>query len=143
MPSITPSSATLQRVEPTANKSSSALPSIIDIRGEHVEINLKEQIASMFNPEDGPRKLPTLLLYNERGLQIFEDVCWIYQSYPPSLLLILLQITYLDEYYLTNYEIELLRKSSAEIASQIPEDSMVIELGSGLVKFPMIQDTCH
>jgi hypothetical protein len=36
---------------------------------------LKEQIASMFNPEDGPRKLPTLLLYNERGLQIFEDVC--------------------------------------------------------------------
>lgn len=55
---------------------------------------------------------------------------------PPSLLLIPLQITYLDEYYLTNYEIELLRKSSAEIASQIPEGSMIIELGSGLVKFP-------
>ncbi|CAJ0541597.1 Ff.00g081300.m01.CDS01 [Fusarium sp. VM40] len=113
MPSITSSPDASQRVESTVNKSSSALPSIIDIRGKHVEINLKEQIASMFNPEDGPRKLPTLLLYNERGLQIFED------------------ITYLDEYYLTNYEIELLRKSSAEIASQIPEDSMVIELGSG------------
>lgn len=75
MPSITSSPAASQRVEPTVNKSSSALPSIIDIRGEHVEINLKEQITSMFNPEDGPRKLPTLLLYNERGLQIFEDVC--------------------------------------------------------------------
>jgi len=55
----------------------------------------------------------------------------------PLLLLILLQITYLDEYYLTNYEIEILKKSSAEIASQIPEGSMVIELGSGLVNFPM------
>jgi len=43
------------------------------------------------------------------------------------------QITYLDEYYLTNYEIELLQKSSAEIASKIPEGAMVVELGSGSV----------
>jgi uncharacterized SAM-dependent methyltransferase len=48
-------------------------------------------------------------------------------------LLINVQITYLDEYYLTNYEIEILKKNSTEIASQIPEGSMVIELGSGLV----------
>jgi uncharacterized SAM-dependent methyltransferase len=41
------------------------------------------------------------------------------------------QITYLDEYYLTNYEIELLKKSAAEIASKIPEGAMVVELGSG------------
>jgi uncharacterized SAM-dependent methyltransferase len=34
---------------------------------------------------------------------------------------------------LTNYEIEILEKNSVEIASQIPEGSMVIELGSGLV----------
>lgn len=95
------------------SKPSPALPDIIDIRGEHVEINLKDQIISQFNPEDGPRKLPTLLLYNEKGLQIFED------------------ITYLDEYYLTNYEIEVLKRSSTEIARQIPEGSMVIELGSG------------
>ena len=47
------------------------------------------------------------------------------------------QITYLDEYYLTNYEIEILKKNSAEIASQIPEGSMVIELGSGLV-YPLV-----
>lgn len=50
-----------------------------------------------------------------------------------SPLLILNQITYLDEYYLTNYEIEVLKRSSAEIARQIPEGSMVIELGSGSV----------
>ncbi|KAF5018483.1 hypothetical protein F66182_9537 [Fusarium sp. NRRL 66182] len=113
MPSITASQAASERTKPTTNKPSPDLPSIIDIRGEHVEINLKDQVASMFNPDDGPRKLPTLLLYNEKGLQLFED------------------ITYLDEYYLTNYEIELLKRSSAEIASQIPEGSMVIELGSG------------
>ncbi|KAF4979752.1 hypothetical protein FZEAL_4109 [Fusarium zealandicum] len=114
MPSIATSPAVLQRTKPEAKElSSSALPSIIDIRGEHVEINLKEEVASMFNPEDGPRKLPTLLLYNEPGLQLFED------------------ITYLDEYYLTNYEIEVLKKASAEIARRTPEGSMVIELGSG------------
>lgn len=43
------------------------------------------------------------------------------------------QITYLDEYYLTNYEIELLKKSAAEMASKIPEGAIVVELGSGLV----------
>ncbi|KAG8427315.1 Ergothioneine biosynthesis protein 1 [Metarhizium acridum] len=41
------------------------------------------------------------------------------------------QITYLDEYYLTNYEIELLKKHSVEIAAKIPDGAMVIELGSG------------
>jgi L-histidine Nalpha-methyltransferase / hercynylcysteine S-oxide synthase len=47
---------------------------IIDIRRAAVEVNLKEEIMSMFHPKHGPRQLPTLLLYNERGLQIFEDV---------------------------------------------------------------------
>ncbi|KAI5459770.1 C-type lectin protein [Mariannaea sp. PMI_226] len=86
---------------------------IIDIRTRHVDFNLKEEIISQFNPEEGPRRLPTLLLYNEKGLQLFEE------------------ITYLEEYYLTNYEIELLKESCDEIASQIPEGAMIIELGSG------------
>lgn len=42
-----------------------------------------------------------------------------------------IQITYLDEYYLTNDEIEILQAFSAVIASKIPDGSMVIELGSG------------
>lgn len=49
---------------------------IIDIQNERVEINLKDEILSQMNPEDGPRTLPTLLLYDERGLQLFEDVCF-------------------------------------------------------------------
>jgi len=47
---------------------------IIDIRGAAVEINLKDDILSLFSPKEGPRMLPTLLLYDEKGLQLFEDV---------------------------------------------------------------------
>ncbi|KAL2130440.1 hypothetical protein VTI74DRAFT_6386 [Chaetomium olivicolor] len=86
---------------------------IIDIRRAAVEINLKTEILSMFCTRDGPRQLPTLLLYDERGLQLFE------------------RITYLEEYYLTNDEIEVLQSFAADIVKNIPSGSMVIELGSG------------
>lgn len=55
---------------------------IIDIRCTAVEINLKDEINTLFKPRDGPRRLPTLLLYDERGLQLFEDAR---QPLPPSL----------------------------------------------------------
>ncbi|KAF3767773.1 hypothetical protein M406DRAFT_288979 [Cryphonectria parasitica EP155] len=86
---------------------------ILDIRSAAVETNLKDEIHTLLKPKDGPRKLPTLLLYNERGLQIFE------------------QITYLEEYYLTNDEIKVLTASASKIAEKIPNGAMVIELGSG------------
>ena len=47
---------------------------IIDIRHAAVEINLKAEVLSQFHTRNGPRKLPTLLLYDERGLQLFEKV---------------------------------------------------------------------
>lgn len=47
---------------------------IIDIRHAAVEINLKTEVLAQFRAADGPRKLPTLLLYDERGLQLFEKV---------------------------------------------------------------------
>ncbi|KAG6037530.1 Ergothioneine biosynthesis protein 1 [Claviceps citrina] len=87
---------------------------VIDIRSNKVDFNLKDALVSSFDPPDGgPRRLPTLLLYDETGLVLFET------------------ITFLDEYYLTGYEIELLEKHSAEIATKIPDGSMLIELGSG------------
>ena len=49
----------------------------------------------------------------EKGLKLFE------------------QITYLDEYYLTNAEIEALTRHADAIAEHIPSGSRVIELGSG------------
>lgn len=47
---------------------------IIDIRGDTEEIDLKNEVTKLLNPENGIKKLPTLLLYDERGLQLFEDV---------------------------------------------------------------------
>jgi hypothetical protein len=47
---------------------------IIDIRHDVVEFNLRADILTSLRPESGPKKLPTLLLYDERGLQLFEEV---------------------------------------------------------------------
>lgn len=75
MPSLTNSATVLRQAKPAIQKPATSSLDIIDIRGERVEINLKEEVVSLFNPQDGPRMLPTLLLYNEKGLQLFEDVC--------------------------------------------------------------------
>lgn len=56
---------------------------IIDIRGASVELNLKAEIQSMFCSTNGPRELPTLLLYDERGLQLFEKVSRFFPLQPP------------------------------------------------------------
>lgn len=47
---------------------------IIDIRHDAVEVNLKEEILRSLRPQNGPKQLPTLILYDERGLQLFEEV---------------------------------------------------------------------
>lgn len=44
-----------------------------------------------------------------------------------------LQITYLEEYYLTNDEIAVLKSYAADMVKYIPSGAMVIELGSGSV----------
>lgn len=62
------------------SKAGGASVDIIDIRRKAVELNLKEDISSQFHPKTGPRTLPTLLLYSERGLQLFEDVSSAQQS---------------------------------------------------------------
>lgn len=88
---------------------------IIDIRSERAEpISLIDEIKKGLRPAEGKeKKLPTLLLYDETGLKLFED------------------ITYLEEYYLTNAEIGVLEKYADEIAQRIEDGSMVVELGSG------------
>ncbi|QSZ34181.1 hypothetical protein DSL72_005770 [Monilinia vaccinii-corymbosi] len=86
---------------------------IIDIRHDGAEIELRDEILASLRPQSGLKSLPTLLLYDERGLQIYEE------------------ITYLPEYYLTNAEIDLLERSAESIAASIPSNSMVVELGSG------------
>jgi uncharacterized SAM-dependent methyltransferase len=87
---------------------------IIDIRRETDERSILDDIRQGLRPADGKEKtLPTLLLYDEAGLKLFE------------------KITYLDEYYLTNAEIEVLETYADHIAERILPGSIVVELGSG------------
>jgi L-histidine Nalpha-methyltransferase / hercynylcysteine S-oxide synthase len=89
-------------------------PSIVDIREDVNETNLLGDILKGLKPEEGqPKTLPTLLLYDEVGLKMFE------------------RITYLTEYYLTNAEIEVLATYADRIAERIPDNAIVLELGSG------------
>lgn len=88
--------------------------SIMDIRQRGLDVSLVDEIRQKLNPAKGrERRMPTLLLYDEEGLQLFE------------------QITYLEEYYLTNDEIETLTTHAEEIARHIQSGSQLIELGSG------------
>lgn len=48
------------------------------------------------------------------------------------------KITYLDEYYLTNAEIEVLKTHADKIAERIPDGGRLVELGSGYVFCPGI-----
>jgi uncharacterized SAM-dependent methyltransferase len=87
---------------------------IIDIREDREEYSILEDIRNGLRPDGGNIKtLPTLLLYDVEGLRLFE------------------KITYLQEYYLTNTEIEVLEKYATSIANKIKPGSILVELGSG------------
>ena len=91
-----------------------ALPNIIDIRSDTGGFELKQDILTGLKKEAGEEKsLPTLLLYDDTGLRLFEE------------------ITYLDEYYLTGEEIAILTENAGRIADRIPNGCLVVELGSG------------
>ena len=100
-----------------ASLEKSAVPAknrIYDIRHEAVEYSILDDIDNGLVPEAGGEKtLPTLLLYDAAGLKLFE------------------RITYLDEYYLTNAEIQVLENYADRIAERIQPEALVVELGSG------------
>ncbi|KAF1841280.1 uncharacterized protein K460DRAFT_399093 [Cucurbitaria berberidis CBS 394.84] len=87
---------------------------IIDIRVDTAESDILSDIKKGLRPKDGGEKrLPTLLLYDAPGLRLFE------------------RITFLEEYYPTNAEIEVLEAYADQIAQRIPSGSILVELGSG------------
>ena len=89
---------------------------VIDIRQGNMKNTLAGDIQRGLDAEDGKQKsLPTILLYDTKGLRLFED------------------ISYLDEYYLTHMELEALNLHAAEIVRQVPENAQLVELGSGFV----------
>jgi L-histidine Nalpha-methyltransferase / hercynylcysteine S-oxide synthase len=89
-----------------------ATPEIIDLRPSS-DIDLRKEIFAGL--KENPPMIPTLVLYDEPGLKLFE------------------KITYLDEYYLTNCEIEILKSKSDEIVKRLglKDGGIVVELGSG------------
>ncbi len=60
-----------------------------------------------------PKRLSSVYFYDERGSQIFEEICE------------------LEEYYLTRKETEILQRSAAEIILRLPQNTHLVELGSG------------
>ncbi|KAL4793902.1 histidine-specific methyltransferase [Aspergillus venezuelensis] len=95
---------------------------IIDIRSDKKDVELRECLQQSIH--SGSPSLPDLLLWDEQGLRLFEEV------------------TYCPSYYLTGEEIALLEKQRYEIASHIPAGSMLVELGSGnLRKTKILLDT--
>ena len=87
---------------------------IIDIRRQEIRFSVLDDMRRKLRPRNGKeKKMPTLLLYDEKGLKLFEE------------------ITYLEEYYLTKAEIEVLEKYADHIVERIQSGSQVIELGSG------------
>lgn len=89
---------------------------IVDIHQNDMNFSLVDVLHKNLDPPKGQsRSFPTLLLYDTKGLKLFE------------------KITYLDDYYPTNAEIEVLTMHAKRIAERIPENAQLIELGSGSV----------
>ena len=84
---------------------------VIDIRCQKHDTSLEELLRRSISSR--PPTFPSLLLWDQKGLQHFEA------------------ITYSPEYYLTDCEIEILEEYSVDIAEQIVPGSIVLELGSG------------
>ncbi|KAH0547717.1 hypothetical protein FGG08_000207 [Glutinoglossum americanum] len=96
----------------TSNFSSNV--QIVDIRRNGIDHSILDDMLAKLQPAEGEEKrMPTLLLYDSAGLKLFEE------------------ITYLDEYYLTNEEIQVLELYAEQIAQRIQPGSILVELGSG------------
>ncbi|KAI1314339.1 hypothetical protein EDD11_002280 [Mortierella claussenii] len=79
--------------------------------------DLPKLILSGLCPSEGASKtIPTMVLYDDRGLQLFDE------------------ITYLDEYYLTQDEIDILERDGDRLVEHIPDNSVVVELGAGSLR---------
>lgn len=89
---------------------------IIDIRSDKKDVELREALQQSIHSDNAA--LPDLLLWDEQGLQYFEDV------------------TYCLSYYLTREEIGLLETHRLQIADRIQPGTILLELGSGCDDHP-------
>lgn len=82
--------------------------------------SLRAQVLAGLDAPPGARTMPTMLLYDERGLRLYDDIT-----------------TQAPEYYLFGAEEEILKTRGDEIAramrasAPVDEDAVVLELGAG------------
>lgn len=85
-----------------------------DIRRASLAQPIDEQLKQMLNPTNGDiKQLPTLLLYDEAGLKLYEE------------------LTYLQEYYPLAAEVDALTIHAHALADNVQAGSILLELGSG------------
>ncbi|KAI5998970.1 histidine-specific methyltransferase [Pisolithus orientalis] len=96
---------------------------IIDIRSTAcsvtvaaLEEGIRAGVLAGFSRPYNEKELPNLLLYNEEGLRLFE------------------QITYQPDYYLTGLEIDILSRYAHQIADSVPDGAILLELGAGALR---------
>lgn len=99
---------------------------IVDVRGRHAANDgpcktLREQIHAGLGQPTGEKTLPTMLLYDERGLRLYDAIT-----------------TDAEEYYLFPAEEEILKEHSEEIVQYMhsggggdTRNETVVELGAG------------
>ncbi|TFK24379.1 hypothetical protein FA15DRAFT_417191 [Coprinopsis marcescibilis] len=101
---------------------------IIDIHagGIPISIDLSKQVIDGLSRPTGEKEIPTMLLYDEKGLRLYDDIT-----------------TSATEYYLFAAEEEILKTHADEIVGSMhrnrsddenPADEVVLELGSGSLR---------
>ena len=83
--------------------------------GHGVVRRLKRTLTAVYKPDEKPT-LPDELLYDDQGLFIWNDIISI------------------PEFYQTHDEIALFDSNGAEIASRVPDNTTMIDLGAGYVR---------
>ncbi|RCH99832.1 hypothetical protein CU097_014817 [Rhizopus azygosporus] len=78
--------------------------------------DLSKTILDSLDKPANQKSIPTYVLYDKKGLRLFD------------------QITYLDEYYLTNAELDILQRKANELAARLENGSMIFELGAGALR---------
>lgn len=99
-------------------------PSLTDIQRDSVSFDLRVAILKGLTSE--PKALPSLLLWDDKGLARFEAV----------------RIAESVDYYPSRKEIEVIEKDADDIARSIPTGTALIELGSGYVVVVVLPFDC-
>jgi uncharacterized SAM-dependent methyltransferase len=78
------------------------------------EVNIRDEILKGLSRPAGQKILPQILLYDEEGLRIFDEIT-----------------TGVDDYYIFPAEENLLKEHAQDIVQVMQDEGVVLELGAG------------